>query len=572
VLSADDGITGIDLDHCRDPESGVIAPWAYKVLRTLNSYTEVTPSATGFRVFVRGKLPGGGRKKGGLGEGDGAIEIYDCNRYLTVTGESLAWSPPTIEQRQGEVEQLIAEFFKEREPRLATAVFHANPEPDDEKLIELAMKAANGAKFRALWIGDSSLHDGDESAGDQALVNMLAFWTGKDEARIDRLFRQSGRYRDKWDERHHSDGRTYGQGTIAKAMASVAEVYSARDVVSAATSSTSPPTNGSEVGGQLLEASGAELIESAGTYEEPPCLPLLGQPGYIIEGWSNLIAGYPRIGKTELIVSCIGDWLEARRSVLYVSEEPRSLWERRLARCGSRWNELKVVFGLGADPPILFERAFTGTEEIVVIDTMRNLLQLRDETDNSEVARVLNPWIAQARSAGKTLLVIHHMRKGSGEHGEGIAGGHALLGVFDVALELLHDRSHHSRRVIRAYARLVAPPNLAYEREDDGFKALGAPSDLELAEVMTRATDVLTGSEWLSTQQVRDALGEPQPSLEQLRKALIALADAGSIERNPSIADGSAPGKRHMWRLRLTQVDESASAAPKSNDMASESA
>jgi putative DNA primase/helicase len=44
----------------------------------------------------------------------------------------------------------------------------------------------------------------------------LAFWTGKDAERMDQLFRLSGLYRPKWDERHGA--RTYGEVTIANAI------------------------------------------------------------------------------------------------------------------------------------------------------------------------------------------------------------------------------------------------------------------------------------------------------------------------------------------------------------------
>lgn len=45
---------------------------------------------------------------------------------------------------------------------------------------------------------------------------------------MDRLFRQSGLMRPKWDERHSARGETYGQMTIAKALVSAREVYAAR--------------------------------------------------------------------------------------------------------------------------------------------------------------------------------------------------------------------------------------------------------------------------------------------------------------------------------------------------------
>lgn len=69
------------------------------------------------------------------------------------------------------------------------------------------------------------MHGDDASRADQALVNHLAFWAGPDPARVDALFRRSGRYRDKWDERHYGDRRTYGAGTIDKALKGRTDFY-----------------------------------------------------------------------------------------------------------------------------------------------------------------------------------------------------------------------------------------------------------------------------------------------------------------------------------------------------------
>lgn len=53
----------------------------------------------------------------------------------------------------------------------------------------------------------------------------LAFWTGKNREQMDRLFRQSGLYRPKWDERHHSNGSTYGEETLDRAIELTENVY-----------------------------------------------------------------------------------------------------------------------------------------------------------------------------------------------------------------------------------------------------------------------------------------------------------------------------------------------------------
>lgn len=58
-----------------------------------------------------------------------------------------------------------------------------------------------------------------------ALCCLLAFWTGGDRSQIDRLFRQSGLMRKKWDEVHYADGSTYREKTIERSISTVTEHY-----------------------------------------------------------------------------------------------------------------------------------------------------------------------------------------------------------------------------------------------------------------------------------------------------------------------------------------------------------
>lgn len=88
VVTRDDPYTGVDLDKCRDPRSGALAPWAAAIVAALDSHAEVSPSGTGIRVWIVGTLAGlhpdgrGGRRKG-------PIEIYSHDRYFAVTGHPL---------------------------------------------------------------------------------------------------------------------------------------------------------------------------------------------------------------------------------------------------------------------------------------------------------------------------------------------------------------------------------------------------------------------------------------------------------------------------------------------------
>lgn len=210
VFAPDDGLCGIDLDKCRDAETGTIDPAAQTVIERLDSYTETSPSGTGVHVLVRATKPGKRCRKPG-------IEVYDRGRYFCVTGQHVEGTPNTIEGRQDALDALYRDTFEEGPSVVNTPeTGPVLPEEDDERLIERAMNSANGAKFRRLWNGDASGYRSDSEA-DLALCSMLAFRVGNDAGRIDRLFRASGLYREKWERRDYRDA------TIRAALNGVAQ-------------------------------------------------------------------------------------------------------------------------------------------------------------------------------------------------------------------------------------------------------------------------------------------------------------------------------------------------------------
>jgi hypothetical protein len=210
VLTTNDPLVGVGLDDVINPETGEIDPWAAEIVDKLASYTEISPSGTGIRIFVKGSLAGlKGRKKG-------KFEIYDSGRFLTVTGNIYGYGTPRdIEDRQSEIEDLHMRVWPpkpKRAPRKPVEPVNA----DDVTVIERCRSNKTGAKFNKLWDGDFSDYS-SQSEAELALCNFLRFESG-DAGQVDRLFRQSGLMREKWDEVHYSDGATYGQHTVDLAM------------------------------------------------------------------------------------------------------------------------------------------------------------------------------------------------------------------------------------------------------------------------------------------------------------------------------------------------------------------
>jgi len=220
ALDPESGIVAVDLDHCRDPESGVLLPFARAFVAMLDSYTEISPSGTGVHVYLRAAKPSPECRRG-------LVECYDSGRFMSITGAHLAGTPATIEPRQDELEAFFKLAFppKQAAPAARETSTPAPVNMDDQELLKRMLGASNGAAIRALWEGSTTAHDGDDSSADLALCNHLAFWTGKDATRVDRLFRSSSLMRGKWDApaRH---GETYGQGTIREAVAGCRNAYS----------------------------------------------------------------------------------------------------------------------------------------------------------------------------------------------------------------------------------------------------------------------------------------------------------------------------------------------------------
>jgi primase-polymerase (primpol)-like protein len=148
------GIVGIDLDKCRDPETGKIDAWTEAILYQLRTYTELSPSGRGFRCFLFAELPPQDRR-------EGPFECYSTSRFLSITGHRLVDLPATVEHRQDELIAIHTQIFAARVAnRNAAAAKPLSPvvphNLSDIDVIAKAGSARNGAKFRQLYSGDWS--------------------------------------------------------------------------------------------------------------------------------------------------------------------------------------------------------------------------------------------------------------------------------------------------------------------------------------------------------------------------------------------------------------------------------
>jgi replicative DNA helicase len=120
-----DGVGGVDLDHCRHPETGEIAPWAEEIIRDFGSYTEVSPSGRGVKIFAGGapkNLPGNKYTPPGVEATEAGAphgDIFLTARYFTVTGLALGDDP--IREAPEAWSRLSARIAAQKGPVLAPA-------------------------------------------------------------------------------------------------------------------------------------------------------------------------------------------------------------------------------------------------------------------------------------------------------------------------------------------------------------------------------------------------------------------------------------------------------------------
>lgn len=237
----------LDIDKCLEPCGTKWSPLAVDLMNRLpGAAIEVSQSGTGLHIFGAGIMPPKSCKNIPLN-----IELYTSQRFVALTGDRA--SGDAIDCTHA-LANLVETYFP---PRTTAADVQWADEPvegwngiqNDDELIKKMLSTSGGramfggsATARHLWDadeealaqhfpnleGDSALSY-DASSVDAALAQHLAFWTGNNPARIERLMRRSSLARDKWDDRED-----YMERTILRACSMQTEFHGVRESVEAA--------------------------------------------------------------------------------------------------------------------------------------------------------------------------------------------------------------------------------------------------------------------------------------------------------------------------------------------------
>jgi len=218
-----DGYVGIDIDHCIDNTELV-----KEFVESVKTYGEYSQSGTGLHFIFKGTLPNGSKRKGN-------IEMYDNARFFVMTGNKL--NDYDICEVSNEVAKLYYKYLcvEETKPDIAIGDYNGyvyeRPRNeslipaslDDNEVLTKAMESRNGQLFSTLYDGKWEGIYNSQSEADLSFCSLLAFWCGRDKTQMNRIFRQSGLYREKWDRKQGAT--TYGNSTLDKAIRECRDIY-----------------------------------------------------------------------------------------------------------------------------------------------------------------------------------------------------------------------------------------------------------------------------------------------------------------------------------------------------------
>ena len=210
------GYSAIDIDNCRNPETGELSEMANFIIDYCGSYTEISPSGTGLRIIFQTdtKID---KNEYYINNSTNGLEIYisdNTNKFVTITGNVIY--PNGIKKIN--IEPILEKYMKKKQSKKSRQI-QSNGEID--KKIQFALN--KDKHFLKLWNTVAPGSGSNESEIDLALCNKIAYYTDCDEEKINDLFIKSPyfeskdkKHKDKWLERED-----YKNMTIEKAVDSL---------------------------------------------------------------------------------------------------------------------------------------------------------------------------------------------------------------------------------------------------------------------------------------------------------------------------------------------------------------
>lgn len=481
LMTGPHGITGVDMDNCRDPVTGAISEWAADLVAQLDTYTEVSPSGTGLHAMVASDVAQDWTNH------EQGIEVYGGNeaRFLCITGQRVPGSRAAL-RAAPKILAAIAHHYR-KAPTLAQVedlhlptLLPVDMLPGLDEL-ELPPHAANfltsgpgpGDRSRQLFAAAIALSTAGLEPDEVLSIledNQHAMEVALDHRRQD--YDKALRYLWKQCQQGRARGeqlREEGYGAFDLLDAPEPQTEG-NDAVAAPSGDASDDFDVLDSEDEPAPAKPARKTKfpllSAGAFLQRKPMQWMVR-GLLPRAALAVVYGQSTAGKTffaldlALAITRGVEWRGKRvskgRGVYIVAEGTEGFRNRVQAYCeyhGIDPASLDIVV-LPAAPQmmdkaqvkeLILDLQTLGRLDFIVIDTYARVMVGGNENDAADTGVMVDHCARLHRHTGALVIVIHHAGK---DANSGARGSSVLKAAADVEIEVIRTKEYRAARVAK---------------------------------------------------------------------------------------------------------------------------
>jgi hypothetical protein len=523
-----DGLGGVDLDSCRDPETGELTRWAQEILDGFHSYAEISPSGTGVKIYALGApddLPANTIPMATppINGKPAKLETFVNARYFAVTGEILDGFPDELVDcgdTGGAWDRLTRLLAKHGNTKSERGNSQATGATEMSSTLQRALEY--DPRLRKLWMDgrESFKNDNDYSRNDLALAAVLALkgFGNKDIEAAIRAY-PLGQIGRRNGEKPPLTGRDADRA-ISRVLGLTAGAGGSAD-------DSSPEGNDAEPPLPRYISLREALADPAAKRQPKVVVPRLAWRARV-----SLLAAREKLGKSTTAAVAVaqlsrhgivlGGFCHDGTALIVSLEEHLDDTATRLEDLGADWDRVNLITPahIGTNNPLDFIADVIAElkPDLVIIDTLAALVDLLADVPESGNAgdwtRVMARLTRIARETEAAVLVLHHGRKSDGKYRDSTAIG---AGV-DAVLEMTEGKADMTRKVT-CHARFKTEP----------FSFILTGDTLELVGDVPLTQRILTYVAQNPDCSQNDVERSVQGRREDIRKALLDLIGEGAV-------------------------------------------
>lgn len=276
----------------------------------------------------------------------------------------------------------------------------------------------------------------------------------------------------------------------------------------------------------------------------------------------TVLAAKPKCGKSILSLNLalslrlglpfIGREVKQTKTLIIQLEDPPVLLRNRLSNMYENIDTLDGIYvraGLPMSPEDWEESLKFITDNqigLCIIDPL--IFAIRgNEQDATAMSTVLRQLRETIQLTGCSVLLVHHHRKGGGDHGDAIRGSSAILGAVDIALELFREDEESLTATLKTTSRFEAVPDevLTLDVNKLIWQSQGSAGDYKSNKKQDSILRALEDGEQ-TIEDIEESLDLAAPNFRKELKELVRL-DFINERKDPSFSRGRP---RYFYSLK----------------------